>query len=99
MLVHKHRISITPSSGTGSANTLKFSGAELSQVFARATSTTTNYDLLLEDEDGDTIYEAKNVEYEYRDDDVDLPLRGIYTIRIQNASTDESIVAKLMVNE
>jgi len=99
MLVHKHRIAILPSSGSGSANTLKFSGAELSQIFAKATTTTTNYDILLEDEDGDTVYEALNIENDYRDDAVDMPLRGIYTIRIQNASADENIVVKLMVNE
>ena len=99
MLIHKHRIAILPSSGVGSANTLKFSGAELSQVFAKATTSTTNYDIRLEDEDGDIVYEALNIENDYRDDNVDMPLRGIYTIRIFNASVDENITVKLMVNE
>ena len=99
MLVHKHRISILTSSGIGSANTLKFNGAELSQVFAKSTTATTNYDVLLEDEDGDIVYEALNVENEYRDDVVDLPLRGVYTIRLRNSSVDENIIVKLMVKE
>jgi len=98
MLVHKFRTSITPSSGTGSANTLKFSGGELDYVYASAASATTNFDFSLVDEDGDTIYSAENVESGFYDMPF-IPVRGICTVTISNASADEAIVTKLMVAE
>jgi hypothetical protein len=55
MLIHKYLKEITVTSGSGSDNTLKFSGAELVQMIVIATTSTNIYDLSLVDEDNGFI--------------------------------------------
>ena len=99
MLIHKHRMSITPSSGDGSANTLKFSGGLLTQIYTKSTTPTTIYDVALVDEDNDTIFEIDAIEGETEEHSVYLPFRGIYTVQVNDSTADEAIVVKLMVEE
>ena len=99
MLIHKHRMSITPSSGDGSANTLKFSGGLLTQIYTKATTATTIYDVALVDEDGDSIFELDAIEGETEEHSVYLPMRGIYTVQVNDSTVDEAIVVKLLVEE
>jgi hypothetical protein len=97
--VHKARFSITPSSGDGSANTLKFSGAELIQIYTKALTPTTIYDVLIVDEDSDVVLEFNAIEGEYEEHAIYMPLRGVYTVQISDSTVDEPIVVKLMINE
>jgi hypothetical protein len=99
MLIHKHRMSITPSSGDGSANTLKFSGGLLTQLFTQAKTSTTIYDVALVDEDNDTIFEIEAIEGGTEEHSVYLPFRGIYTVQVNDSTVDEAIVVKLLVEE
>lgn len=99
MLIHKHRMSIIPSSGDGSANTLKFSGGLLTQIYTKATTSTTIYDVALVDEDNDTVFELNAIEGETEEHSVYLPLRGMYTVEVNDSTVDEAIVVKLMVEE
>lgn len=99
MLIHKHRMSITPSSGDGSASTLKFSGGLLTQIYTQAKTSTTIYDLALVDEDDDTVFEIEAIEGGTEEHSVYLPLRGIYTVQINDSTVDEEIVVKIMVEE
>jgi len=99
MLIHKHRKAITVTAGSGSDNTLKFSGAELVQLFTEATTSTNIYDLKLTDEDGDVIYEELAIEGEHEEHGIYIPFRGIYIISISNATIDEDIIVKLLVEE
>ena len=95
--VIKERHTIVVASGSGSANTLKCSGCELIQVYTKATTSTNIYDLEIIDEDGETIWEQLAIEGEYEEHAIYIPLRGVYTIQISNATIDEVIVAKLMI--
>ncbi len=97
--IHKVRVSITPSGGDGSANTLKFSGAELVQFYVKATTSTTIFDFQLVDEDNDVILEYNAIEGEHEEHAIYIPLRGVYTLQIVDSTADEPIIAKLMINE
>ena len=96
-LVEKERLSLSISSGSGSDNTRKYSGGELIQVCVWATTSTNIFDLAIVDEDGDTIYEELAIEGEFEEHAIYIPLRGTYTVSITNATVDEVIVVKLMI--
>ena len=99
MLIHKHRSLITLSSGSGSDNTLKFSGAQLVQIFAESTTSTNIFDLKLLDEDGDEVFSEDAIEGYFEEHSVYVPLRGVYTISITDGTIDEIVEIKLMVEE
>ena len=99
MLVHKHKARIQVTAGSGSENTLKFSGAQLVQVFMESATSTNIFDFALIDEDNDEIYTATAVEGYAEEHSVYIPLRGVYTISITDATIDEIIEIKLMVEE
>lgn len=99
MLIHKHIKDIQVTSGSGSDNTLKFSGGEMVQIYAEATTATNIFDVSLVDEDSDEIYSQDAVEGSFSEHSITVPLRGIYTISIANATVDEYIRVKLMVEE
>lgn len=92
-------MSITPSSGDGSANTLKFSGGLLTQLYTKATTATTIYDVALVDEDNDTVFEIEAIEGEHEVHSVYMPVRGIYTVQVNDSTRDEAVIVKLMVEE
>jgi hypothetical protein len=99
MLIHRERKIITPVSGNGSINTHRINGGILYQLCSYSTTTTNIYDINLVDEEGDTICKREAIEGELIEHPVDLPLKGIYTIKIVDAVIDESIVVKLVVEE
>lgn len=96
--ITKERFSITVSSGAGTANTMKHSGTELVQIYTKSTTSTNIYDLSLVDEDSETIWEELAIQGELEEHGVYVPLRGIYTITISNATIDEAIVVKIMLD-
>lgn len=100
MLIHKYLkdIPVTIASG-GSDNTLKFSGAELVQLFTQATTSTNIYDLKITDEDNDDVYEELAIEGEHEEHGIYIPFRGIYTVTISNATVSENITVKLIIEE
>lgn len=78
----------TPTSGTWSATTHKFSGALLRHVYIRPTTASTTFDFQLTDEEGRVFIDMDDntgcLNREYQ-----IPLIGTYTISITNASVDE----------
>lgn len=101
MLIHKYRKDISVAAGSGSDNTLKFSGAELVQLIVEAVTPTNIFDLAITDEDSDVVYEELAIEGEHEEHSLYIPLRGIYTISITNGSViaSETIAVKLMIEE
>lgn len=99
MLIHKFIKDITVSSGSGSENTLKFSGGLLDQAFCEATTTTNIYDFSLIDEDGDVIYSKEAIEGGFEEHALTIPLKGIITVSLTTATIDENIRVKLLVEE
>ena len=99
MLIHKYYKDITVTAGSGSDNTLKFSGAELVQLIVEATTPTNIFDLALTDEDGDTVYEELAIEGEHEEHGIYIPFRGIYTVSITNATVNENISVKMLIEE
>jgi len=99
MLIYKFYKPITVTAGSGSDNTHKLYGAELVQLLVEAATSTNIYDLALIDEDGDTVYEQLAIEGEYEEHAIYVPMRGVYTVSITNATVDEAITVKLMIEE
>lgn len=99
MLIHKYLKDITVTSGSGSDNTLKFSGAELVQLIVEAITSTNIFDLAITDEDDDVVYEELAIEGEHEEHGIYIPFRGIYTVSITNATVSEDISVKMLIEE
>jgi hypothetical protein len=99
MLFHIHEpATFTPSSGAYSVKTLKFTGALLRHVYITSTTANTKFDFSLTDEEGrefinmDGNVGCLNREYQ-------IPLIGVYTITISNASVDEPFKMRFAVED
>jgi hypothetical protein len=104
MLFHKIKGVATVSSGSWSGNTPKFSMGVLRQIVLKATTSTNIFDFSLVDENGNTVFptdkdSATAIEGSLNLNKVDIPLVGIYTMKISNATIDEDISYLLVVQE
>lgn len=98
MIFYQYRnLSAVITSGTYSDNILKTIGV-LKQIYIKPTSTSTIYDVQLIDRDNDIIFE-RNAEQGILNELTDLPLQGIYTIKILNSTVDENFIIKLFIKE
>ena len=99
ILVHKETVNGTASSGTFSVNTnpLRVSGM-LHLITIKPTTSSTQYDFKIVDEDSFTIYERTS-EIGALSEEVRLPLRGVYTVTISNSTIDEAFNIKLHIVE
>lgn len=90
--------SVTPSSGSWSANTEKIIGGILLHVVVLATTSDTTFDFSITDEDKIPIknWTANTGEL---NEEVYIPLEGIYTLAIANASVDEVFKVYLGIDE
>jgi hypothetical protein len=99
MLLHKQAFQGTLVGGTKSWTTDKFSGKELIQLTVVPTSTYTNvYDILIVDSESDPILSYSGVEGVLVRNER-IPLAGIYTILVANATIDESIRVVIRVGD
>lgn len=102
MLIYAIEISGTPSSGTYSFNTQKFNAAILKQVILKATSNDTTFDFKITDNRNnnpiDTSISGESATG-IMNKQLEIPLKGICTIAIINASADEAFTGRLMIIE
>ena len=99
MLIVKEPIvkSVTVAAGIWSGNTQKVMGILL-HVVVQATTETTTFDFSLTDEDGIVIKEwVGNTDELNRE--VFIPLAGVYTLSIANASANEVFKVYLGIDE
>jgi len=99
MNIHRERKSITVSSGYGTENTLPFCGAELRQLIVEPPTSTNIYDLYILDSYNTKIYEHLACEGYYEEHPIQIPLRGVYTVSLSNATVDEVIPVTFATKE
>ena len=93
-------ISRTASSGTWSFNTDRISGADLRQIVVVATTATTTFDLSITDDKDNVVLDIDGITGSYGSDPDDLlylPMRGVYTVAVANASVDEAFTGRLLL--
>lgn len=102
MLIYTIEISGTPSSGTYSFNTLKIDNALLKQIIVKSTTTDTTYDIRLVNDKGhnliDTSISGESPVYVFNKS-YDIPVKGILTFSIFNASVDEAFTGSITLME
>lgn len=99
MLIVKEPIdkTVTVSSGAWSGNTQKVMGILL-HVVVQATTATTTFDFSITDEDDIPIRGWEGITDELNEE-VYIPLEGVYTLAIANASADEVFKVYLGIDE
>lgn len=98
IVVHQERpLSVSTSLGSWAGNTVSLRGL-LKQVLVNPTTTSTMYDFSLTNNQNDIIYRRTDVSGTLNEE-IDLPITGVYTMRIQNATRDEVFTVLLVVRE
>ena len=98
MLIYPVEISQTASSGAWSVNTPRFSAGILKQILIEATTSTATFKLSITDDKGLVVYNNEGATGAIMEE-VNIPLKGIYTIAAASASVDEAYVGRFMVQE
>ena len=99
ILIHKETLSGSTVSGSLSINTSNLKvGGIMSIVCARPTTASTVYDIKIVDDGSFTIYERTSETGELAEE-VLLPISGIHTITISNATNDELFNLRLYLRE
>ena len=88
----------TPVSGYWAGNTAKIIGDLCQQIYVKATTSTTTFDLGIIDSDDIYIRKFTNITGTLNDL-TPFPMRGINTIEIDNASADEEFTVLICVLE
>lgn len=85
---------VVTASGTFSANTLPLHGL-IRGVRIKPATSTTRYDVQLVDKDDFTIYKRVSQIGEFVEPSLGIPIRGIMTLTIDNATADEAFTVVL----
>lgn len=100
MLLNPIEISAqTAVSGTWSFNTPKLVSALLKQILVKAATATTSFDFQLIDDRSNVVYSTDTPATGTLRQELDLPMKGIYTVKVLNSSADEAFTGRLMLLE
>lgn len=104
MDIHAYEITTqTASSGTWSSNTPKIASGICHQIFLATSVSNITFDFKLIDDKSNVVYDTIRREKTATmvlDDEVCLPMKGIYTARVYNASSDGvSFNGRIMVRD
>lgn len=97
MIIHQEKVRITPSAGDGSDNTLSVMGL-CYQVVVKPVTETTQYDIKIIGQN-DVLIFHRTSETGTISEFVMMPLRGIYTIQLENSTVDEEFLVTLAIQE
>jgi len=97
-IIHKSIFSLTPSSGSVSGNTTQFLNGLLREVLASPATSSARYDLKITSPEGLVIYQVVSQVGDLADEVV-IPIRGIHTVSITNATVDVLFNVNLVVDE
>ena len=89
-------------SGTWSINTPEIHSGICYQIILAATASDTTFDFKLIDDKSNIPYDTQRREKTATwvlDDEVCLPMRGIYTVRVYNASSDDTFSGRLLIRD
>jgi hypothetical protein len=90
--------SVTPTAGLWSGNTLKILGSLCHQIYVKATTGTTTFNLSIIDPDSISIRKFTNITGTLNDL-TPFPMSGINTVEISSASADEAFTVLVCVME
>jgi len=96
--IHKEILSVTASSGSASINTNRFLNGLLREVISSPATSDTVYDITITSPEERIIYETLSQSGDLADEVV-IPVRGIQTVSIANATVDEVFSINLVVDE
>lgn len=103
MDIHAYEInSQNAVSGAWSSNTLDIKSGVCYQIILAANASNLTFDFKLIDEKSNVVYDTIRREKTATfvlDDEVTLPMKGIYTLRVYNASSDGTFSGRLMVRD
>lgn len=99
MLIYNIEISQTASSGDWSFNTPKIHSSLLKQIIVKATTSTTTFTLTITDENNNIAYVNDTPATGTLREEVEIPVKGIYTIAVSSASADEAFSGVLVILE
>jgi len=97
VLIHPETLTITTSSGDASANTQNIMGICYNMLIKPATETTT-YSISITSPSGIEVYERIS-ETGTLSELLVLPVRGVYTVTIEDATADELFTIQLIIKE
>jgi len=98
IIVHQERpISVNVQSGSWIGNTISIRGL-LKQIVIHPVSDSTMYDFSLTNNMDEIVYKRTDVSGELNEE-LDLPVTGVYTMQISNSTTDGSFNVLLSIRE
>lgn len=99
MLITPIEISQTAYGGTWSFNTAKLVSSILKQIVIKAASSDTTFRLQLTDEKNNIVYYNDTLATGTLRHELELPLKGIYTVEVLNSSANEAFTGRFMMEE
>lgn len=98
ILIHTEQLSGTTSSGAFSVNTSTILNGIIKHIFVKPSSSNTTYSVTITNAAGLTMYKRSSETGELSEL-IELPIRGLCTVSISNATADESFKIQLNVLE
>jgi hypothetical protein len=89
ILIDRKTFTITPILGVGEYQVIT-NNSILVQLIVKPTTSTTTFDVVIEDEDSNEIYKKIDYQGKLNETDISLPSGGNWMVKIQNASVDEA---------
>ena len=99
MVIYEHKTLLPTASGSVNSTTLRIPGGLAKYLLIRANTSTTVFRANLNDEDGITRLNYGYHQGEIRDDTLEYPLTGTYTLQVTNASPNDTFRIILSVQE
>ncbi len=99
MLLNLILISQTAAAGTWSFNTPKLTSGILKQIIVKAATATTTFDFQIIDDNNLIVYNTDTPATGILRHEIELPLKGVCTIKVLNSSVNENFSGKLSILE
>ena len=96
--IHKEKFALTASSGSATGNSNRFLNGILREVLSSPATGSTTYDITITSPEGLIIYQTTSQIGDMADE-VTIPVRGVHTVSIANATADELITVNLIIDE
>jgi len=89
-------------SGTWASNTLDIKAGILKHILLAATASSTTFDFKLIDDKSNVVYDTirrEKTATQVLDDEIEMPVHGVYTMRVYNSSSDDTFSGRLLMRD
>jgi len=97
LIHHERSLGAVTALGTWSTNTVRLHGL-LMQIVVKHTTSTTEYDFALINDQNEVILNRTDIVGTINEE-VGTPIKGVYTMRLQNSTRDEAFDIALIIQE